>query len=30
VAAAVLPSAWALVHRTTATTFRDGGPGGTR
>ena len=30
VAAAVLPSAWALVHRTTPPTFRDGGPRGTR
>jgi biotin transport system substrate-specific component len=30
VAAAVLPSAWALVHRSTPTTFRDVGPGGTR
>jgi biotin transport system substrate-specific component len=30
VAAAVLPSAWALVHRTTLPTFRDVGPGRTR
>jgi biotin transport system substrate-specific component len=30
VAAAVLPSAWALVHRTTLPTSRDLGPGGTR
>ena len=30
VAAAVLPSAWVLVHRTTPPTFRDVEPGGTR